>query len=193
MWKTRIELTTEERFHLQGQNQKTGRENSMRGRGSKRECAVIKIYVKWGEAGSFAEKYHPGTVVANRAIKCLKIMLWPIFERFCSASKKQQTLDGFIVQKNSKRKPFSRTKTTENAGMTVLLALFSEVNSPLPSIIHLGNQKGEINIFLSFSFVFFLFTSVRYSQILCPFLHQNIKGNQIKIYLMLGSILICFP
>ena len=66
---------------------------------------------KWGEVQLFVEKYHPDTVVANRAVNIFNDNAMSHFRKILQRRQKQLTLDRFLVKE--KRKATAEKDSTE--------------------------------------------------------------------------------
>ena len=65
-------------------------------------ASIKEICAKWGDVQAFVEKYHPDTVVANRAVKLLNDNVISHFRKLLLGRQKQQTLDKLLMKEKRK-------------------------------------------------------------------------------------------
>ena len=105
-WKHEIELNTEEQQHLQEEQQKTLPDDQLSDEDEVRESVqsslIKEMCAKWVEVQLFVERYHPDTMLANRAVYIFNDNAMKHFSKTLQHRQKQLTLDKFLVKKARK-------------------------------------------------------------------------------------------
>ena len=111
----KIELNTDELLHLQEEQQATLADDLSSDEGEARESVPISLIkemcAKWGEVQLFVEKYHPDTMLTNRAVYKFNDNAMMQCKEIWQRRQKQLTLDKFLVNKARKAKAEEEVST----------------------------------------------------------------------------------